>query len=93
MTLLGTAFPNPFDESVTVPVLLEQDQNAIQIDVYDVMGRKVKTLSKESAHAGVHEVIWDGRNDHGSSIDAGLYLYQLWGDKGILSPPKRIIKK
>ena len=93
VTLLGNAYPNPFRGNISIPVLLAEDQSAIQIQVYDLMGRKVKTISKEAANAGVHTLTWDGQNEQGYNLESGLYLYQLSGDQGILSAPRRIIKQ
>jgi len=92
ITLLGNGYPNPFSRDINIPVLLKNDQSLIQIYVYDLMGRKIKIISKPSAGAGIHTLTWDGQNEQGFPAECGLYLYQLWGDAGILSPTKRMIK-
>ncbi|MEJ0058047.1 MAG: FlgD immunoglobulin-like domain containing protein [Bacteroidota bacterium] len=93
VTLLGNAYPNPFNTTVTIPVLLREKQTSLHIHVYDLLGRKVRTIYQADAAAGIRNVEWDGSNDEGSHIENGLYLYQLSGDKGILSPPKRLLKQ
>ncbi len=93
VTLLGQAFPNPFNSSLTIPILLDQNQSYIQIHIYDMLGRKVKTITMEQAKAGSFQLEWDGQNDQGNKIESGLYIYQLHGDKGILSTAKKVIKQ
>lgn len=93
VTMLGNAYPNPFDGTVTIPYVLEEDQSSIEVRVYDLLGRKVKTLGQRNVKAGIQSFEWNGTNDQGSAIESGLYLYQLRGDNGILSQPKRLIKQ
>ncbi len=93
VTMLGNAYPNPFITGTTIPFLLEEDQTRVEISIYDLLGRKVKTLNQQNNKAGIHSMEWNGNNEQGTAVDGGLYLYQLRGDKGILSPPKRLIKQ
>ncbi len=73
---LRAAVPNPssagthivFDLPVETPVSLE---------VFDVSGRLVRTLVRESMPAGGHEVSWDGADESGRRVSAGVYLYRL----------------
>ncbi len=93
VTLLGNAYPNPFTLGVSIPFFLEQDQAHVEVFLYDLQGRKIKVLGRENVKAGIRRFDWDGNNDQGSPLEGGLYLYQLRGDKGILSQPKRLIKQ
>ena len=93
VTLLGNAYPNPFNTGVTIPFILEEDQTNVEVSVYDLLGRRVKTIVKTNVKAGIHSMEWNGSNEQGGSVDSGLYLYQLRGDKGILSAPKRLLKQ
>jgi|GEM_PF-1148957 len=92
VTLLGNAYPNPFNTTVTIPYMLEQDQSSLEIIVFDMLGRKVKTIAKSNVKAGLHDLDWNGRNEHDNEVEGGMYFYQLRGDKGILSPLKRLLK-
>jgi FlgD Ig-like domain/Fibronectin type III domain/FG-GAP repeat len=91
--LLGNAYPNPFAGVVTIPVFLKEDQHRVEVTVYDMLGRRIKSIVKQNINAGIHNLDWDGKNEQGSVVESGIYLYQLIGDKGILSLPKRLIKK
>ncbi len=73
---LAVARPNPFNACATIQFTIEKGGIA-EITVYDVSGRRVRTLVNSFVPAGVHEVIWDGRNDSGGRVASGLYLYRL----------------
>lgn len=93
VTALGQSYPNPFTKNVVIPVLLESNQQEAEISVYDLLGRKVKSIGLQNVKAGIHEVEWDGNNEQGVSVEGGMYFYQLRGTKGAMSPAKRMIKQ
>ena len=93
ITLLGNAYPNPFNTAVTIPFMLEQDQSNVEVIVYDMLGRRIKAIGKSDVKAGIHSFDWDGSNEQGEEVESALYLYQLRGDKGIVSVPKRLLKQ
>ncbi|MBL7852450.1 MAG: fibronectin type III domain-containing protein [Cyclobacteriaceae bacterium] len=92
ITLLGNAYPNPFSGKVSFPILLEKDQQQVHVLVYDLMGRRIKTLTRYHVQAGMTTLEWDGQREGGGETEAGIYLYQLVGDQGMLALPKRMIK-
>jgi flagellar hook assembly protein FlgD len=49
----------------------------VQLEVFDALGRLVRTLVHEAETAGVHEVLWDGRGDGGQELPSGVYLARL----------------
>jgi len=73
---LSQNYPNPFNPSTSISFSLEQEAYA-SIVVYDLMGRKVKTLISSLLDAGDHEIVWDGANDSGADVASGIYLYKL----------------
>ena len=56
--------------------LLVQD-GSVNITIYDMMGRIVKTLVNSSQKAGYKSVQWNATNDRNESVSAGLYLYTI----------------
>ncbi len=70
------ARPNPFNPTTTIGYALRIDA-AVEIDVYDVAGRRVRTLVRDVLPAGDYEAIWDGRNDDAQLVASGVYLYSL----------------
>ena len=49
----------------------------INITIYDMLGREVKTLINQTQDAGYRSIIWDATNDYGKPVSAGIYLYQI----------------
>jgi hypothetical protein len=68
--------PNPFRSTTRIAFDLPEDA-PVSLRVYDVSGRVVRVLSEATLPAGNHAFSWDGRDDAGRQIAAGLYFYQL----------------
>ncbi|MBN1827006.1 MAG: family 16 glycosylhydrolase [Candidatus Eisenbacteria bacterium] len=69
--------PNPFNPSTTIAYDLARP-SAVDLAVYDVAGRKVRTLvSAGNLSAGRHEVVWNGRGDDGRDVASGVYFCRL----------------
>ena len=74
---LHDAVPNPFNPTTRLAFTLASDAQAT-LKVYDLAGRLVKTLLAEAPlEAGRHDVTWDGKDDRGRAVAAGVYLYRL----------------
>ena len=71
-----TSYPNPFNPSTTISFTLPESGHA-KLTVYNLAGQKVRTLADESMAAGNHTVVWDGRDDTGNAVAAGVYLTRL----------------
>lgn len=70
--------PNPFNPTTEIRFVLPDDQ-AVQLAVYDVSGRMVKTLVDEMRPAGDNSVRWNGTDRAGRSVAAGTYFARLTG--------------
>ena len=69
-------YPNPFNPITKIQYQLPQD-NMVKLSVYDIMGRKVKTLVNSAQSAGYKVIVWDATNDQGSMVSAGMYFYAI----------------
>jgi len=69
-------YPNPFNPLTTLRYDL-QENGFVNITVYDILGREVKTLVNQTQEAGYKTIIWNATNDHGKPVSAGVYLYQI----------------
>jgi hypothetical protein len=69
-------YPNPFNPITSLQYDLTKD-GVVNITIYDMMGRLVKTLVDGSQTAGFKTVQWDATNDRNEPISAGLYLYTM----------------
>jgi len=73
---LAQNYPNPFNPSTVIPFSVSRRQEA-RLTVYDVLGQRVRILVAGTLSPGYHTVVWDGRNEQGQSVAAGLYFAQL----------------
>ena len=77
---LDNNFPNPFptpsNPSTTIPFVLSEPSH-VDIEVFDILGREVRTLANEDLPAGPSSVRWDGTNNSGRSVASGVYFYRM----------------
>jgi hypothetical protein len=69
-------FPNPFNPVTTFRYDLPEDE-LVDITIYDMMGRVVKTLINDQQTAGYRSLQWNATNDAGSPVSAGIYIYMI----------------
>jgi len=69
-------YPNPFNPITSLRYDLPQD-GLVNVTVYDMMGRLVKTLVNRSQTAGYKSIRWNATNDRNEPVSAGLYLYTI----------------
>jgi flagellar hook assembly protein FlgD len=69
-------FPNPFNPRTTIRFSLPT-AGRTSVAVYDVAGRRVRTVLNEVLPAKVHEVSWTGDDDQGRQVAAGVYFYMV----------------
>jgi hypothetical protein len=75
-TKLRPNAPNPFDESTTIFYQLAQQQR-VTLQVYDLLGRRVRTLVDRSQEQGLHQVEWRADGAGGQPIASGVYLVRM----------------
>ncbi len=68
--------PNPFNPTTTIRFGLPKAAHAT-LEIYDVGGRLVRTLVDSALPAKLHAIEWNGRNNHGTEVASGIYLYKL----------------
>ena len=74
-------YPNPFNRTTTISISLKEP-NYIELKLFNVKGKKIRTLIKGKFEAGDHYFIWNGKNDVGQNVSSGLYINRLQaGDK------------
>ena len=69
-------FPNPFNPFTTFQYNLPE-KTFVNISIYDMLGRNIKTLINQVQDVGKKSITWDGTNDYGKTVSAGIYLYQI----------------
>jgi len=73
---LAQNYPNPFNPSTTIRYQLEASR-VVRLDIFNLLGQRVRTLVDAPQEAGVHSVRWDGRNEAGEAVASGVYVYRL----------------
>jgi hypothetical protein len=90
---LHTPYPNPSRGSTVIEYTLPynwsagmpNENSAVKIRIFDISGRVVKSLADRTETAGIHHVVWDGKNSGSQRITAGTYIIRLESGKNIKS--------
>jgi hypothetical protein len=80
--------PNPFNQATKIEFKLAK-QGFVNLTVYDLLGRRMRTLASEHLLSGYKSVLWDGKNDRGEDVASGVYFYKL--RVGDFSETKRLV--
>ncbi|RKY96897.1 MAG: hypothetical protein DRQ03_06580 [Candidatus Hydrothermota bacterium] len=78
--MLGPNYPNPFRGQTVIKYALPKDAH-VTLEIYDISGRKVKTLVNGFEKAGWKTAIWNGTNERGEKVKSGIYFYRMKADK------------
>ena len=76
-------YPNPFNPTTTILYTLRSNVGSgakaarTNLEVYNILGNKVKTLVDEVQIPGTYSIVWDGRNQNGDKVASGIYFYRL----------------
>ncbi len=73
---LSGNFPNPFNPKTRINFALPKTSK-VSLEIYNILGQRVRTLLNENMEAGYQSVEWDGTDDHGTGVSSGVYLYKL----------------
>ena len=73
---LNQNYPNPFNPTTQINYELP-NHNFVNIDIYDVIGHKIKSLVSSNQEAGYKSVVWNATNELGQPVSAGMYIYTI----------------
>lgn len=76
VTGLGANYPNPFNPNTTLSYSIKE-RGHVKIDIYNLLGQKVKTLVNGVMTAGAHTVSWNGMDDNRRPVASGVYFYKM----------------
>ena len=83
--------PNPFGPATNIDFVLSRGQR-VELNIYDVAGRRVAQLVDGSMTAGSHRVMWDGKTVNGRNAASGVYTYVLRTESGSASKQMMLLK-
>ena len=69
-------YPNPFNPITTIQYDIPEN-SYVSLEIYDVLGKKVKTLVSKSLNPGRYKIMWDATNDYGQPVSAGMYFFRM----------------
>ena len=73
---LAQNYPNPFNPSTQINYAIARSGRT-QLEIFNILGAKVRTLINQTQPGGNYSVRWDGTNDTGEILPSGVYVYQL----------------
>ena len=79
---LFIAYPNPFNPETNITFTVIKEEAYVNIEIFNILGRKVVTLLDQKIANGEHTIKWNGRNSQGEKVSAGIYIcnFKISGD-------------
>ncbi|GEM_PF-1896069 len=84
-------YPNPFNPSTTIPFILNRPAQ-VQLEIFNLLGQRVRTLVNDALPAGNYRYRWDARNDRGDLLPGGVYFYRLHANHFIMTRRMILVK-
>ena len=84
-------YPNPFNPETTIEFYLPHIAE-VYLDIFNVLGQKIRTLFDGRKLAGLNEVQWDGRDETGMEVSSGVYICRLKAGDFIQSKKMLLIR-
>ncbi|MGE5431610.1 MAG: discoidin domain-containing protein, partial [Syntrophomonadaceae bacterium] len=72
-------YPNPFNPATTITYEVAE-RSHVRIDIINLLGQVIATLTNSEQNPGVYSIRWNGRDDAGRSAASGVYLYRMQSD-------------
>ncbi len=88
---LGQNYPNPFNMSTRIEYSLPSRAD-VTISIFNLLGRKVKTIVDKNQAAGNYSITWDGTNMEGETVASGVYFYKIKADNQTISKKMMLLK-
>jgi len=73
---LAQNYPNPFNPTTTICYELPAAAE-VELTIFNIAGQRIRSLVQGDQTAGLHQVVWDGRDDQGISVPSGVYCYRM----------------
>ncbi|HNX03550.1 MAG TPA: T9SS type A sorting domain-containing protein, partial [Candidatus Cloacimonas sp.] len=90
ITSLKGCYPNPFNPETTIRFSVK-DKTPVELNIYNILGQKVRTLINKPLEAGEHTVVWNGTDNRDHSVASGIYFYRM--KAGNYTETKKMILK
>lgn len=87
---LSQNYPNPFNPSTIIAYQVPVASD-VQLNVFNILGQRIRVLFDGNREAGVYSAVWDGRNDSGEVVAAGLYFVRMQSEKNSVVMTRKIL--
>jgi len=84
-------YPNPFNPNTTIRYALPNPGD-VELIVYNILGQKVWDHRVTGQKPGYYEIVWNGKNNYGSPVASGVYIYQLRSGKFFTQKKMSLLK-
>jgi parallel beta-helix repeat protein len=94
MYQLSQNYPNPFNSETMIWYYLPDvgyQPAEVEINIYNLLGKRVKSLVNRREYPGEHKIRWDGKDDSGKEVASGIYFYRLKVSGIELVKPKKMV--
>lgn len=88
---LAQNYPNPFNPSTIIQYELPK-QAYVKVAIYDLLGKRVRSLVNAHEAAGLKQIAWDGYSDEGVRVSGGIYVYRIETESITLSRRMTLVK-
>jgi hypothetical protein len=94
-TYIQSNYPNPFNNATTIVYFVADvgpQPAEIEIKLYDIQGRLIRTLLHSREELGKHNIVWDGRDDSNHELPSGVYFARItqWGID-FINPSRKLV--
>ncbi|RPI63884.1 MAG: T9SS C-terminal target domain-containing protein, partial [Ignavibacteriales bacterium] len=72
-------YPNPFNSQTSIEFQIP-NQSIVKLEIYNILGQKIRTLINREENPGNYSISWNGKNDFGDSVNSGIYFIKFSSD-------------
>jgi len=92
---IGNNYPNPANSNTIIEWTISESHPSkdVKLDIFDILGKHVRTLINTEQSGGNYKVSWDGRNDAGIIVPTGTYIYRLYVNGDFVDSKKILLIK
>lgn len=91
MTSTLTTYPNPFNPRTRLVFELDHE-STVNLEIFDIQGHNLGTITQGVYSQGVHSVMWNGTNSHGQSVPSGRYFARLKTDNALVTHSMTLVR-
>ncbi len=76
-TTISLAAPESLYRQIRTFSSVSTKQQEVSIEIYNILGQHVKTLVNTTMNAGIHDIVWDARDESNKKVVNGIYFYRM----------------